>query len=808
MLKRSILLPLLVFWLSSTFGQSKKQEWENRVVQNKMDIHGWVIDKDNGVPLQGATVYFPELKKGAVTDSDGSFRISNIPATNLLFEISYQGYRTVSEVIKAHGSTNDTFYLSTQIVEQPEVTVTGVSIATRLRQNPQAISTVNKNDLFRTSATNLMDALASKVPGFSVLTTGPAIAKPFIRGLGYSRVVTIHDGIKQEGQQWGDEHGMEIDDNSVQKIEVVKGPASLIYGSDAIAGVINIQSQMPVPEGTVKGNIVGEYQTNQQLAGTFAQMGGTRNGISWNIYGNHKAAKDYSNNYDGKVYNSRFINTDFGGMAGYAGNWGYTRLLITNYDLVAGIVEGLRDSATGAFVREYPDDQVGIVLPADFKKLQPEIPYQRINHFKTTIENGFNFGAHWLDLVAAFQNNTRMEFGSADEPNQPQTEMDLKTVNYSLKWRFPSYKKWKTSAGISGMFQNNTNLGDEKIIPDYHLFDAGIYFYGQYIQNAAALSGGIRFDTRHLSATAMENDILKLPSFERQFANVSGSLGLTYTLSRRTYLKVNIARGFRSPNLAELASNGEHEGTGRYEIGDKELKNEVSLQTDIGIEIHTDHLAFTASLFYNSIDNFIFSSKINNAAGQDSVIVDEVSGKSSVVYRYGSRNAFLYGGELYLDLHPHPLDWLHFENTFSYTVGKFKTAVDGSDNLPLIPSARLSSELKAKFFAKGNRVRNLFFSLSSNTNFNQNRPFTGYGTETATTGYMLLNAAMGAEYMRRDKNLFSIIFSVNNLTDKSYQNHLSRLKYTDFNYATGRRGVFEPGRNFSVKLNIPLSFSL
>lgn len=808
MQNRWVLLLLLILCSSAAFNQNTRHEGERKPVYNMVDFDGWVFDRDNDKPLQGATLYFPELKRGTVTDSSGRFSFTNIPSTNLLFEIIYQGYRTISESMTAHLGSSDTFFLSSQIVEQPEVTVTGVSIATRLRQNPQAISIVGKNDLFRTSATNLMDALASKVPGFSVLTTGPAIAKPFIRGLGYSRVVTIHDGIKQEGQQWGDEHGMEIDDNSVQKVEIVKGPASLIYGSDAIAGVINIQSQMPVPEGTIQGNITGEYHTNQHLTGTFAQLGGTLHGFNWNMYGNHKTARDYSNSYDGKVFNSRFMNTDVGGRAGYSGRWGYSRLLITNYSLTAGIVEGLRDSATGAFMRQYGNDSTGKLLPGDFRKLQPEIPFQKINHFKTTIENSFNLGPHRVDFVAAFQNNDRMEFGSADEPHQAQTEMRLKTWNYALKWRFPSYKNWKTAAGINGMFQNNTNLGSERVIPNYHLFDAGIYFFGQYIQNAASISGGIRFDTRHLSATAMNNDVFKLPSFERQFANVSGSLGLTYSVGRKTYLKANIARGFRSPNLAELASNGEHEGTARYEVGNKDLKNEVSLQTDIGIDIHTDHLAFTASLFYNSIDNFIFSSKINNAAGQDSIIVDDVSGKSSVVYRYASENAFLYGGELYLDLHPHPLDWLHFENTFSYTIGRFKTAIDGSYNLPLIPSGRLTSELKAKFYSKGNRFRNLFLSLSSNTNFYQNRPFTGYGTETATAGYTLLNSAVGVEYARKDKTLFSIVFSGNNLTNKSYQNHLSRLKYTDFNHVTGRRGVFEPGRNFMLKINVPLSFDL
>ena len=155
------------------------------------------------------------------------------------------------------------------------------------------------------------------VPGVNAVSTGPAISKPFIRGLGYNRVLTINDGVRQEGQQWGDEHGIEIDDYSVQRVEVLKGPASLMYGSDAIAGVINIISQQPAPEGTIKANFVSEYQTNNALRGFYGNIGGTKNGFSWNAYGTYKGAEDYKNKYDGYVFNSKFNNKNFGGMIGY-----------------------------------------------------------------------------------------------------------------------------------------------------------------------------------------------------------------------------------------------------------------------------------------------------------------------------------------------------------------------------------------------------------------------------------------------------------------------------------------------------------
>ncbi len=794
-----LLLSLVIFFLKAQ-GQAIGEERKNKATISGSNFQGWIKDAETGQPLPGATIYFPEIKKGAIADTSGFFRFTGLPKSNLLFEITYQGYKSYSETINPSDSLK-TWLLDPLIVEQQEVTVTGVSFATRLRQNPQPITVINKAGLFSTPSTNLMEALSKKIPGFSVVTTGPAIAKPFIRGLGYNRVVTIEDGVKQEGQQWGDEHGVEIDDNSIQRIEVVKGPASLIYGSDAIAGVINIQSQIPAPQGTIRANVISEYQTNNNLVGTYGQIGATKNGFSWNAYGNYKAARDYSNKYDGKVFNSRFINKDAGAMAGYSGPWGYSRLYFTHYNLKAGIVEGARDSASGKFVETLPDGSSAIVT--NFNSAQPAIPYQQIAHLKLTLDNNFNLGSNRLELIGAYQQNRRQEFGDAADPREAETDMNLQTVNYGLKWRLPSQKSWKTAIGINGMYQNNENFGNETVIPDYHLFDAGIYVFSQYIRNAISVSGGLRFDTRSLSASGMENSFRKSEAFKRNFANISGSLGLTWKLKSDVFLKANLARGFRAPNLAELGSNGEHEGTARYEVGNKDLRSETSLQGDLGLEVQSNHLAFRASVFYNSIGNFIYYSKVYNENGTDSVIKDPTTGHIASLYKYRMGNAYLFGGEFYLDLHPHPLDWLHFENTFSYTVGKFRNAVDGSNNLPLIPPAKWVSELRSKFYPNGETIRNLFISVSGDYSFDQNRPFTGYGTETSTAGFFLLNSALGMEVMHRDKLLFSFVLSASNLANTTYQSHLSRLKYTDVNEVTGRRGVFETGRNFSLKVNIP-----
>ena len=163
--------------------------------------------------------------------------------------------------------------------------------------------------------------------------------------------------------------------------------------------------------------------------------------------------------------------------------------------------------------------------------------------------------------------------------------------------------------------------------------------------------------------------------------------------------------------------------------------------------------------------------------------------------------------ELKFDFHPHPLDWLHFENTISYVRGLFDEKLDGSQNLPQIPHSRWISELRGDFLKKGKSLRNLYVVIETNTAFAQDKPFFGYHTETQTPGYVLLNTGIGTDFVTSKGTTWaSLYFAINNITDKAYQDHLNRLKYTDVNVATGRQGVFNMGRNFSIKLNVPLQF--
>jgi len=773
----------------------------------KATLTGKVTDAQTGKALPAASIIIHDATAGAIADDEGNFKTTSVKPGKYLVEISYQGYATVLEQVNITGTTERNFSLKPSVVEQEAVTVTGVASATRIKQSPQPVSIVKKQDLLRTTSTNAIDALSKTVPGITALSTGPAISKPFIRGLGYNRVVTVNDGVRQEGQQWGDEHGIEIDDYSIQRIEVLKGPASLMYGSDAMAGVINIITQQPAQEGTITGGITSEYQTNNALRGFAGNIGGTKNGFNWNAYGSYKGAEDYKNKYDGYVFNSKFYNKNFGGMLGYGGSWGYSRLLVSNFNQHIGMVEGDRDSATGAFVKALPGGEEAIATNADFKSLTPEIPFQHIRHFKVTSDNNFHLGKSSLDLTVGYQHNQRQEFGNPDDVNTPDAWFDLQTVNYAARFHLPYSGNWKTTIGVNGMSQTNKNKADEVLIPDYSLFDVGGFVYTQYHKDKLTLSGGARFDTRHVNGKSMiVDDEPKFSAFSQNFSNISGSAGLSYEASQAVTLKFNLARGFRAPNLAELASNGAHEGTNRYEIGDNNLKSETSLQVDGGVELSFEHVSFEASLFYNHIKDFIFYEKIRNHAGQDSILISPEDGSELQVFRFAQKDANLYGTEVSMDIHPHPLDWLHFKNAFSYTRAQFTEAIDGTKNIPFVPAARLFSELAVNLFSKGKTLRNLYISAESDYTFAQNHPFTGYNTETATGSYWLINTGIGADIASKGKTLFSLHLAANNIGDVAYQNHLSRLKYTDVNNVTGRQGVYNMGRNFSFKINVPLNF--
>lgn len=783
----------------------------NVSAQTKISLTGKVTDAKTGEALAGASVYFPDLRTGAACNKEGIYTISNISAGKYLVEVSHLGYASINETVEAGSNAQKDFKLEPSVVENEGVTVTGVSSATSTKRTPIPVNIVKKENLFNNVSTNLIDNLA-KTPGVAQVTTGPGISKPFIRGLGYNRVVVVNDGIRQEGQQWGDEHGIEIDELNASRVELLKGPASLMYGSDALAGVVNIISILPAPEGHTRGNIFSAYQTNNRQRNWHADLGGNRYGFIWGLYGSYKAAADYKNKFDGYVFNSKFNEKDFGAYIGVNKSWGFTHFYISKFDQHPGLVEGDRDDATGQFLKLVNNAGVAgeeIATDGDFKSTDPYIPRQRIQHFKVAADNSFNIGKDRLIMLLGYQQNQRQEFGNVLDPGEKELFFDLGTVNYNLQYHLAEQKNVRTTIGVNGMLQTNKNKGAEQLIPEYSLFDIGGFVYTRKTMDKLTLSGGLRFDNRSIdSKELVEGSGIRFSAFKKNFSNVSGSVGLAYEAGKIVTLKFNIARGFRAPNITELSANGVHEGSFQYIYGDVNLESETSLQADAGFVANSDHVSFQLNLFSNSIQHFIFLHKLASVNGGDSII--NINGDDFNAFRYGQNNAKLYGAEFSLDIHPHPLDWLHVENTFSWVRGVLKKPEEGSKNIPLIPATRFINEVKVDFAKnkKNKTFKNWFVLAELDNSFAQSQPFTGFNTETKTAGYSLINAGIGGDIASKGKTLFSIFLAANNIADAAYQNHLSRLKYAPENLVTGRTGVFNMGRNFSVKLNIPLDYKV
>jgi len=790
--------------------------------QTKYILKGTITDELTLQKLQGASIYIAELKKGVLTNAQGQFQIQ-LSAGNYIVEASYLGYSInvkniqLNDTTTKNGIAEINFELNHSAVENPNVTVTSFLRATSSRKTPTPINIIKKEDLLRGSGTNLIDAL-SQTPGVTQLTTGPAISKPIIRGLGYNRVMVLNDGVKQEGQQWGDEHGIEIDEYNVTRIEVLKVPASIIYGSEALSGVINIVSNVPVAEGAVRGNVFSNYQSNNNLQGYHFDIAGNKKGFVWGINGSSKTASDYQNKYDGYVFNSKFKELDASAYAGIERDWGYSHFFVSQFNQKLGMIEGVRNMAgnftkqlainaiTGPLVAEIP------ATDADFSSTNPTIPYQHIVHTKYTLDNNIKWGEGRLKANIAYQRNERMEYGNIIEPTEKSLYFDLGTLNYSFQYLLPEKNNWKHTIGVNGMQQQNKNRGVEVLIPEYSTTELGMFFYTQKKVSDFTFSGGARIDKKGVEFTDLMNNnpsylnskvYVQPQQHQKDFGDLAGSFGMTYEASKEWVIKLNIARGYRAPNMSELGSNGAHEGTNRYEYGNPNLHSEKSVQFDLGAEWSNEHVSFTGNVFYNMVNGYIYYQKLNSVLGGDSILTK--NDQKFYAFAYKQQNANLYGAECNLDFHPHPLDGLHIENTLSYVRGTFNHPVDYSNNLPNIPPFRWLSEIKYEFGNVSNKKNN-YISVQLDNVSTQNNPFTGYNTETATPGYTLINVGMGTHIKHNGKQICSLSLVAQNLTDIAYQNHLSRLKYTDENLATGRMGVYNMGRNFSVKLNVPLVF--
>ena len=780
------------------------------ITYSQINLSGTISDKATSEKLENTAVSIPELKRGTTTDRNGSFSFPGLPAGNYLLNIKYVGYASLNIPLKLYRDTVIEILLSPTAAELNDVIVTGVSKATEVKESPIAITLVNEKELDAITSTNIVDAI-SKLPGVSSISSGAAVSKPVIRGLGYNRVVTLNDGFKQEGQQWGDEHGIEIDEASVGRVEILRGPGSLLYGSDAIAGVINFLPHEPLTNGTVALNAMLNYQSNSNLISSSLMTAGNINDINWSLRGSNKTAGDYQNRYDGKVWNSGFREWNTNGGFGVTRRWGYSNVSFSSFNQQIGFNDGVRDSS-GRFMHEVAGGDSVLILPAtgsDLKGYHIALPFQRVNHHRVSVQNKIFIGRGSLVVNGGWQMNERREFGDVFNPTVAALHFVMHTGSADVQYHLPEMKEWNTTFGISGTYQQSMNKGSEFLIPAYKLFDYGIFGVTQRRFKKLFFEAGLRFDQRFYHSQGLYADSSqRFVDLKKMFWNFSGSIGLSYRANDSWVIKFNLAKGFRAPVAAELGSNGQHSGTFRYEYGNPDLKPESSYQVDAGISYSSEHVNVNLDVFENTIINYIYVQKLGSGSGGDSLLPGD-GGKLIPAFRFKQNNALLAGAEITMDIHPHPADWLHFENSFGYVYAVNLHQPDSAKYLPFTPPAHYRGELRFDVPKTGDLVRGLFAGLHFDYYFQQKHALLADNTETPTPDYGLLGASAGFDFYASGKTkVFSFIVAAENLTNTAYQSHLSRLKYLDVNPANGRRGIWNMGRNISVKIIFPLEFNV
>lgn len=805
-------------------------------------LSGSVKDARSNIPLKGAEISIPDIKTSFTTDSAGKYEIKNITRGTYLVKVSALGYATTVEAIVIKGDTKKSYLLDRSPKELKEVIVTGVVNATERQNTPISITTMNYADLLQNASTNVIDAIA-RVPGVSTITDGQSISKPVIRGLGYNRVLTVIDGVEQVDQAWFDEFGIEADPNAVNKYEIFKGPASLAYGSDAIAGVVNLIPEQPLPNGQTKGDILFNYQTNNGLINNMGHLAGTNNGISWSARIDNTRAHAYQNPFDGYVLNSQFSNFNTDATIGLYRKWGYTQIHASYFDLQTGIVDGTRDSTTGAMERPvaYPNvngSAYFYVMPTrqEQKSYTPFVINQRIQHKKIVWDNSIALGDGLIKAIFSWQKNQRQENNDPSLPDISTIYYSSNAATYDVRYLSKQIGGFNISGGASGAYQSSQSLGTLLLIPNYDFFEIGAFAIADKKFGDLNLSGGIRYDTRTFhgadhwvdSTTQAStfpngpNAFHEFKGFNSRFSGMSFSFGGTYNLKKNVFIKANIARGWRAPNVTECAANGVHDGTVVYEIGDNTLKPETSLEEDIAFGIHSKDIDIEIDAFYNRINSFIYAKGLHSTSGGDSINnkLNVVGLGNAPVYKYTQGQAQLYGGEIALDLHPSSIPWVELNSTLSMVYGGLSHTPDSSKYLPFVPPVRITAEFKFPVGQLGKAIKNAYFKIGLLGCFEQNDIYRQYAiynglntaltpkeyaaSTTATKGYVLFHAGAGGDIVSKGKTVFKLYFICNNLFNTAYIDYMSRFKYYPVNYSTGRVGVFNMGRNLSIKLLIPL----
>ena len=617
----------------------------------------------------------------------------------------------------------------------------------------------------------------SKLPGVSIITTGPGIAKPSIRGLSFNRVVVYNQGIRLENQQWGEEHGIGITSSGIESVEVIKGPLYVLYGSDAMGGVIYAEPEKFKSMDGLNIDYTGIYNSNYNGITNFLGINGKSGNFSFNLRA-EMIDNDNFSTPDGEVENTWFEQNEIKAGIQYSSDKFTSELRFSRLDSDLGIphMDEDHDEHGDEDHDEHGDEDHDEHGDEDHDEhMDEESLYQELKHTTITWKNTFDLGNnHLLNVTLGQQFNERKEFGEhGDEDNdehgdedhdehgdedheegEAELDMELLTNTLDISLTLPQSEDFNLILGTSILSQTNKNFGHEILIPDAEMNDFGLYALGEIsLGNFADTTIGLRYDNRSISSGSSSSD----------FSNFNGALGFKKEFTTST-LRFNLSSGFRSPNLVELFSDGSHHSTFMYKKGNPNLLAENSFQTDLSFQVYDEDSALSFDLFLNNIRDYIYLQPTNT-------LIDGLQ-----LHNYLQQDATLYGGEIHLNKNT-SFDWLSYYTSLEYVFGETQ---DGMA-LPYISPFTFNQVFNISFSS------NYSFEIDFVAKAQQNRTAM---YEESTDGYSLLNLSgtWMTSFLGNDLNIF---WSIDNVFDKEYYDHLSRLKTA---------GIEEMGRNISVGL--------
>ncbi|MGV3703983.1 MAG: TonB-dependent receptor [Arcticibacter sp.] len=732
-------------------------------------ISGLVSDTDTGQPISGATIQL-ETKSGLST-SEGTFSINNLCTGKVLITVSARGYNSFQKQVRIKQSERLTISLHRQDIKLNEVEITG-------HRSPaptsNAATSIGGAELDRTRGGNLAEAIKS-ISGVNMLQTGSTISKPVIQGLHSNRILTLNNGIRQEGQQWGAEHAPEIDPFIARQITVIKGAEAIRYGAEAIGGVVLVEppSLPRTPELRAELNLSG---ASNGRAGTASGMisGGLARlpGFGWRIQGTAKQAGNLQS-ADYYLENSGMKEMNFSAALGYNSDHLETEIYYSHFQTELGIFKGahfgnlsdLQDRI--AYGRPLFDGSFTYNL---------EAPLQKVSHDLVKLKSHFHLanGAS-VNAIYGFQYNNRQEYDLRRVLNAtPSLNLQLYSHTIDLNVEQMSESGLKTTFGFNGLMQVNNNVpgtGITPMIPNYDTHGAGLYGLAKLFRRNYELEIGARYDYRNLDALGYNRDG-DLYGDKHNFHNVSASAGAVLHLNNHFHLRTNLGSAWRPPAVSELYSDGLHHGTGSYERGDQNLKSERALKWINSIEFEADRFSLNVDAYLNYIYDYIYLSP-------SASYFENIRG-TFPIYNYKQTNARFAG--LDLTAKAQVLPFAEYELKGSVVKAR---DVRNDSYLPWIPSDRLDNSLRFKLpeFAQ---LSSSYLRIQHQFVAEQKRYDEGSDYTPPPSAYNLFNLDLGTQ-MKIGKNNLSLNVSAQNLTNKLYKEYLNRFRY--YAHDTGRNFI-------------------